>query len=390
MKKINLVGDTIDKKDIDQLIEWLKTYPRLTKGEITTQFEIEWSKWLGRKHSVFVNSGSSANLLMLYALIVSKRLKNKKIVIPALSWATDLAPVIQLGLEPILADCNLDNLAVDVGELRKVFFKEKPAALLLVSVLGLSPHMKEIIDLCKEHGVILIEDNCESLGTEYYGQKLGTFGDMSSFSLYFGHHISTIEGGMISTDDDELYDILKMARSHGWDRDLDIEKQKQLREKWGIDEFSALYTFYIPGFNLRSTDLQAFLGLGQLKKLDSIIKKRNENYKRYIKNLEGKTWIPRNSDYTMHDSESLFISNFCMPIIDKRKDAIVKNLQKNDIETRPLICGSAGTQPFYVEKYGRLEQINVREIDKYGLYVPNHPDLTNEEIDFICDIIINS
>ena len=183
--KITLVKDTINKEDVDNLIEWLKTYPRLTKGPKTIEFEEKWSKWNGSKYSVFVNSGSSANLLMLYALKVMGNLRNNKIVVPALAWATDMAPVIQLGFDPLIVDCNMQNLAVDTSQLESIFQYHKPAAMILVSVLGLSPDMDKIVELCKKHGVELLEDNCESQGTEFGGVKLGNFGIMSSFSTYF-------------------------------------------------------------------------------------------------------------------------------------------------------------------------------------------------------------
>ena len=212
MSNIPLQRDTINNADIDRLIEWLKTYPRLTKGNVTLEFEKKWSKWLGTKYSVFVNSGSSANLLMLYALIISGRMKNNKVVIPGLCWATDLAPILQLNLEPILCDIDLGTLSIDLEELEKTFIEENPSTLLLVSILGFSPRMNEIIELCKKYDVILLEDNCESLGTEYEGKKLGNFGLMTSFSTYFGHHISTIEGGVVSTNDDEMNDLLLSIR----------------------------------------------------------------------------------------------------------------------------------------------------------------------------------
>jgi CDP-4-dehydro-6-deoxyglucose reductase, E1 len=380
---IKLVQDTISKEDINELIKWLETYPQLTKSTKTKEFERAWSNWMGVKHSIFVNSGSSANLLMLYALIASKSLKNNKVVVPSLSWATDLSPVMQLGLEPILVDCNLDNLSVDLKDLEDIFLKETPSCLILVSVLGLPPDMTKIEDLCKKYDVILLEDACESLGTSYNGKKLGTFGKMSSFSLYFGHHISTIEGGMICTDDDDIADTLLQLRSHGWDRDLSESKQAELRNKWNIDSFSALYTFYIPGFNLRPTDLQAVIGLGQLNKIDEIISKRNENFLRYLNNLKDFTWTPKIEG-------NHFISNFCMPIIDVNKKEIIKGLMENNIECRPLICGSMGTQPFYTEVYGKNIKQNTSLIDKNGLYVPNHPHLTLDEIDRISEIIVNS
>ena len=260
-EKIKLVKDTIDDKDINMLIEWLKTNPKLTKGPITIEFEKKWSEWLGVKYSVFVNSGSSANLASIYSLLLSGRLRNKKIVVPAVSWVTTVTPIIQLGLTPIMCDCDMDNLGLDVNHLKQIIEEETPSAIILVHVLGFPNHMDEIIKLCKEKNILLVEDTCESMGSEYNNKKLGTIGDLSTFSFYFGHHMSTIEGGMISTDDEELYHILLSIRSHGWDRDLPEEKQLMLRNKHNVDKFRSLYTFYYPGFNLRSTDLQAFIGL---------------------------------------------------------------------------------------------------------------------------------
>jgi CDP-4-dehydro-6-deoxyglucose reductase, E1 len=383
---ITLIKDTIDNKDVDNLIEWLKTYPRLTKGAKTLEFEQQFSEWIGTKHSIFVNSGSSANLLMVYALKYLGALTNNKIVVPSLSWATDLAPVIQLDIEPVLVDCNLDNLSIDLEHLEEVFKTENPDAMILVSVLGLSPDIDRIIELCGKYNVILIEDNCESQGSKYKGKRLGNFGLMSSFSTYFGHTMSTIEGGMITTNSDEIYNLLLQLRSHGWDRDLPKEKQTQLRDRYNIDDFSAFYTFYTPGFNLRSTDLQAVIGIEQLKKVDWMIDQRNKNFKKYISKLKDYTWVPT-------EIEDSFTASFCMPIIadsPKQKQRMVKNLMDNNIECRPLICGSMGTQPFYTEIYGKKELPNVSQVDACGIYVPNHPLLTDEEIDLICKCIIDA
>lgn len=377
--KISLIKDTIDKNDIDDLIKWLQTYPRLTKGEVTLEFEKRWSEWLGTKYSVFVNSGSSANLIMLYSLIASKRLKNNKVVVPGLAWATDLAPVIQLGMEPLLCDIDLDTLSVDINCLEELFKKERPSTLLLVSILGFSPKMKEIIELCNKYEVILIEDNCESLGTEYNNKKLGNFGLMTSFSTYFGHHISTIEGGIVSTNDEEMYELLVSIRSHGWDRDLKPQTQNKLRKKYNISEFNSLYTFYHAGLNIRSTDLQAHIGLGQLKKLDSINKKRNENFNLFQKEIKNDFWKPKPVDS--------FTSNFCYPVIHPSREKIVNNLLKNNIECRPLVCGSMGKQPFYYERYGVKELKNCNIVDNFGLYVPNNPLLTEQEIEKIINSI---
>ena len=383
---ITLIKDTIDNKDVDNLIEWLKTYPRLTKGAKTLEFESQFAEWIGTKHAVFVNSGSSANLLMVYALKYLGALTNNKIVVPSLSWATDLAPVLQYDIEPVLVDCNLDNLSVDLEHLEEVFKTENPDAMILVSVLGLSPDIDKIVELCDKYNVILIEDNCESQGSKYKGKRLGNFGLMASFSTYFGHTMSTIEGGMITTNSDEIYNLLLQLRSHGWDRDLSKEKQTQLRDRHNVDDFSAFYTFYTPGFNLRSTDLQAVIGIEQLKKVDWMIDQRNKNFKKYISKLKDYTWVPTEID----DS---FTASFCMPVIaysPEQKQRMVKNLMDNNIECRPLICGSMGTQPFYTEIYGKKELPNVSQVDACGIYVPNHPLLTDSEIDLICKCIIDA
>ena len=380
MDKISLVKDTIDNKDIDNLIDWLKTYPRLTKGPVTLELEEKYSNWLGRKYSVFCNSGSSANLLMLSALQQGKYLKNNKVVVPSVAWATDLAPVMQLGLEPILCDSNKRDLSADLTHLEKIFKEESPSAFMFVSVLGLVPEMKKVVNLCEKYDVILLEDTCESMGSKYRDRKLGTFGRMASFSTFFGHHISTIEGGFVSTDDKDLYDILVSIRAHGWDRDLDVEKQIELQQDWDVSTFNSLYTFYYQGFNVRATDLQAYIGLTQIDKLDGWGVRREYNYLTYQELVKNNYWKPNKQ---LND----FTSNFAYPVIHPIRDKIVEQLERGGVEVRPMICGSMGTQPFYVKEYGRLELPNVTEIDRYGFYVPNNPHITDEEIVYISNII---
>jgi CDP-6-deoxy-D-xylo-4-hexulose-3-dehydrase len=376
---IKLVSDTIDKNDIDRLIKWLQTYPRLTKGPVTVELEKKWSDYLGTEYSVFCNSGSSANLLMLWSLIESGRIKrDAKVVVPALSWATDLAPVIQLNMQPVLCDVSLETLAVDINHLRRIFEQEDPDVLLLVSVLGIVPDMKAIVDLCNEFDVILLEDTCESMGSEYDGTKLGNFGLMSSFSTYFGHHISTIEGGFVSTNDKELYETLISIRIHGWDRDNSDQYQKDMRTKWGTSDFDALYTFYNSGFNVRSTDLQAYIGLTQIDKLPHVCERRHENFLIYEREL---------SDYQPFIKKHGWISNFAYPVIAENRDKIIAALQRNNIEVRPMICGSMGTQPFYEKNYGKCSLPNASIIDEQGFYLPNHSDMSEKDIILITDII---
>lgn len=379
--KIPLVKDTIDIKDINKLISWLKTNPKLTNGPLTKQFEEKWTKWQERKYSVFVNSGSSANLAMIYALILTNKLRNKKIIVPATSWVTTVSPIIQLGLEPILCDTDIETLGVDINNLEKLFKKENPSVLIIVQALGFPGKMDEILSLCSKYDVILLEDSCESVGSTYKGIKTGNFGLMSSFSTYFGHHFSTIEGGIISTDDDELYSILLSIRGHGWGRDLPIKEHQRLIKKYNISDFKSKYTFYYPGFNLRSTDLQAFIGLEQLKKLETVIQKRNENFKLYEKLISDKLdWKIKVPDYC-------YISNFAYPLAHKNIELIAKELSINGIENRPLICGSIGEQPFWIEKYGIKKLQYASYFHNNGMYLPNHQNLEKGEIEFICQKI---
>ncbi len=377
---IRIAENTIDDRDIDDLREWISTYPRLTQGPLTKDFENQFADWLGTRYAVFVNSGSSAILLALYTLIVTNRLSSKKIVVPGLSWATDLAPVMQFGLNPRLCDCNLSNLSVDLDHLERLFRENDIGALLLVSVLGLSPDMDAVIKLCEEYNVILLEDACESAGTMYKDKKLGSFGLMSFFSFYFGHHISTIEGGMICTNDEDIYHVLLSLRSHGWGREWKEEVHSKERDKYKISGFDSQYTFYYPGFNLRSTSLQSFLGINQLRKIDKINKIRNDNFKTFQSKIQNDYWKPVETDKS-------FTSNMAYPIVHPQRDKLAKILMEHNIECRPLICGSMGQQPFYTDIFGRIELSNCDHVKELGLYIPNHHSLSKDDLDTLCNVV---
>lgn len=374
--KIPLVRNTIDDKDISNLIKWLETNPRLTKGDVTKQFEEKWSRWQGRKYSVYVNSGSSA----IWALMQSKRLKNKNIILPSVSWATTVSPAIQLGLNPILCECDKETLSIDVDHFKQLIEEYKPSALVLVHVLAFPGKMKEIMKLCEENDIVLLEDSCESIGSEYDGIKTGNFGLMSSFSLYFGHHISTIEGGFVCTDDFDMYRILLSIRSHGWDRDLDEEFQSDMRKKYNVSNFKSLYTFYHLGFNLRSTDLQAHIGLNQIDKLPNILEKRERNFLLYDKLIKNDYWKIKKLD-------NCFYSNFAYPLIHPNMLDVADKLMDNNVECRPLICGSIGKQPYWTDLYGETNFDFANIVDEYGMYLPNNPEISEDEIKFICDIV---
>jgi CDP-6-deoxy-D-xylo-4-hexulose-3-dehydrase len=379
---IKLVSDTIDRSDINSLIEWLSQdeIPRLTKGDLTSTLEQEWAKKVGTKYSVFVNSGSSSILLSLAAFLQRKNLKNKKIVIPGLSWATDISSPMLLGMEPIMCDCNLSDLSCDLDHLEDLFKQHNPAAFILVSPLGLVPDMDRVLALCKQYDVFLFEDVCESMGSKYQGNYLGTFGFASFYSMYFGHHLSTIEGGFINTNDEDFYHLLLMMRSHGWDRDLPRSKQLELRNQYSVSDFDSLYNFYVPGFNLRSTDLQAFIGLRAIKKLDSYCERRRANFELYKKNIKINL-------INIEERSGDFVSNFAYPILNEYKKDIVSELISSNIEVRPLIAGDMSQKPMWYEQYGHVNLPNCRIVNQNGFYIPNHQDLKTEDVLNICRII---
>ena len=381
MKSIKLVSDTISKNDIEKLVTWMSQddIPQLTKGPLTIKFQNDFSNFLGEDlRSCFINSGSSAILLSLLALKIKNNIK--KVVVPSVSWATDLSSPMVLGLETILCDCNLQDLSLDLDKLEKIFEEESPEVCILVSVLGLVPDMKRIMSLCKKYNVILLEDVCESLGSKYKDDYLGTFGLMSFFSFYYGHHISTIEGGMITTEDKNMHDILVSIRNHGWDRDWSEDLKKEYREKYGIDSFSSMYAFYFPGLNLRSTDLQAFLGINQIEKIEPFSSVRNRNFLKYSE-------LIKENYLNVNQRDGDFVSNFAYPVVHSERDSIIAKIKEHNIEVRPLIAGSMAKQPFATgvnKKYGTG---NSDIIHEKGFYLPNHQDLSLEQVEFIASLV---
>jgi CDP-4-dehydro-6-deoxyglucose reductase, E1 len=374
-KLIHLAEDTITQEELNTLSDWIKQNNKLTKGPLCLAFENEFSKWQGSKYALFVNSGSSANLVMAWALLQGGYLKNKKIIAPAVSWCTTVTPFIQLGCDVSLCDCDKDDLGLDLEHFEKLCKEQKPALAILVHVLGHANKMKEIQTICKKYDILLIEDSCEALGSEYNGKKCGSLSLAGSFSFYYGHHISTIEGGMVVTDDEKLYNLMLSIRSHGWGRDVSQKYHDQWLNEYDIDEIRDLYTFYFAGFNLRSTDLNAFLGLSQIKKIDTLSKKRAENfniYKDYLK------------DFWWQKSSTSFLSSFAYGVLVNNRMDVYKHLKANNIETRPLICGNIGLHPFWIKQYGACSLKNADIVHNFGLYLPNHFNVSKEDITFIC------
>lgn len=381
--KYFLAKETIDNNDIEALREWLSQKPRLTKGSLTLEFENKWAKYIGTKYSVFCNSGSSANLLMTYAALQSRKLPNNKIVVPSVGWVTTVAPAMQFGMQPIMVGADKDTFGIDLDQLEQVCIKEQPSVVIYVQVLGV-PHYKErLLKLKEKYGFILLEDACAALGARYSdGTMVGQVGDMSSFSFYFGHQLSTIEGGMVNTNSKELYDLLIMLRSHGWGKDLDQQAYDNLIDKNNVDDFHKPFTFFVPGFNVRATDLQAFIGIRQVEKAEWVSERRNANHVRYAKNLKNVVKFQN-----WYDHKPVSISFGALADSTEHRKEIVNRLVANGVETRIFSAGNLGRHPFWKNMYGEFNDNVSNMIHERGFFVPNDPSLTEEEVDFISNLI---
>ena len=375
---VHLASDTITQSELEAAASWMISGNRLTKGDQTLEFEKEFAKYVGSAYSVFVNSGSSANLLVAAALKESGRLKNLKVVCPAVSWVTTVTPFTHLGFQVILCDSNSENLGVDVTKLREIFDKERPAALAIVHVLGHPNDMAEIESLCKEFGVVLFEDTCEALGTTTTASKmLGTLGLAGSFSFYYGHHMSTIEGGMVVTDDFDFYQLMLSLRSHGWSRDLAPSVKEKLQQEHEIDDFRNFYTFYWPGFNFRSTDLQAFIGRNQLRRMGEIVSTRAFNHKVYADGL-GEFWT--------QTSKTRVLSSFAFGTAVKNRSEVADVLRSEGIESRPLICGNLARHPFWLKSNPPSDLPIADFVHDYGMYLPNHAELSQPDVEKVVKV----
>jgi CDP-6-deoxy-D-xylo-4-hexulose-3-dehydrase len=379
--KYPLAKETITEVEIQRLIEWLKKYPRLTKGELTVEFEQKWAEYIGTKYSVFVNSGSSANLLMVYALKELGKLSGK-VIVPSVGWITTISPLIQFGIEPVMVDADKKTFGIDLEQTEFLLKTEEISAIIFVQVLGVPHYKEELLKLSEKYNVPLLEDSCAALGSSYEdGTMVGQVGDMSTFSFYFGHQFSTIEGGMINTDDEDIYHMLLMLRSHGWGKDLPKESYKQKMIENNIDIFHEPFTFLVPGFNLRSTDLQSYLGLMQVEKADWISEMRTENHIEYAKQLDGHFEF---QDWG--DDNPCSISFGALAESKEHRKEVVNRLVENGIETRIFSAGNLGLHPFWVNRYGEFHGEVADKIHSRGFFLPNYPELEIDDIDFISGV----
>ncbi len=372
-----------------KLSEFILTAERFSMDQKCREFEIKFAQKQGRKHAILFNSGGSANLALLQALKNLSLLKNNdNVAFSALTWSTNTMPIIQLGMNPVPLDCSRYTLNVMSDNLLERLSDTSLNALFLTNVLGFLGDIQKIKEICNEKNILLIEDNCESLGTEVQEGKAGNFGLAATFSFFIAHHMSTIEGGMVCTDDDELNEMLRIVRANGWDRNLSAVEQSKWRQKFGINsEFIAKYSFYDLAYNLRPTEITGFLGLTQLEYLDQNIDIRERNY------LNLRKVIDANEDIIALDHSGFVkLSTFAVPIVCTTKELRQHYLEQFSgagIEIRPMIAGNMQKQPFY-KKYIENEY-NLPETDfihDCGFYCGNYPELTDNNLETIKSCLI--
>jgi len=381
-----LMSDNIDKEDIKSLITFLdqEQIPKLTNGPKVVEFEQAWGKWLGTKYNLMVNSGASANELTMLALHYIHG--DGEIIVPPLTWISDVSSVLFAGFKPKFVDINLKNLSFDVDKLKKAITPQTKA-IFLTHVLGINALTDELINLCKEKNILLIEDVCESHGTTFKGQKAGSIGFASNFSFYFAHHMSTIEGGMVCTNDERFYQICRALRSHGMMREMTDNTLKQQI----IDAHSDLnkdFIFIRPSHNFRSTELNAVIGLSQLKKLDSNNINRIDNFKYFIERLDSNKYITNLE--TEGQCNYAFIVMLKEPSFELR-DKVEETLSKNGIEFRRGLSGGGNQlrQPFFKYSFNYEEFKNVDHVHYFSWYIGNYPTLEREKIDVLLNILNN-
>lgn len=381
------MANNIPRGDLDALIKFLQQDdPILTQSTNVRAFEKEWSEWLGCKYSVFVNSGASANGITMAAL--RELYGPGEVIVPTLTWVSDIASVLQAGLTPVFVDIDNSHLGMDTDEiLRKI--TPNTRAVFLTYVLGYNALNQRLLDELKKRNIPLIEDVCESHGATFKGKRLGSYGFASNFSFYYAHHMSTIEGGMICTNDEKFYEAVRMFRSHGMVREVTSASVKE-EYKTKFPDLNPDFIFAYPAFNMRSTELNAVLGREQLKRLDANNVIRSENLQLFLKGLDSsKYWTEFNCEGS---------SNYAFTLVIRKadpefRDRLEKALRAAGVEFRRGTSGGGNQlrQPYLRRLFGNdFENYpKVNHVHFYGYYIGNYPDLDRSKIAQLCDLLNN-
>ena len=385
MKQYKLASSTWDEKEY-LAIQSVIDKDMFTMGERVKQFEKDFSRFLNTKYSVMVSSGSTANLLATAALFLTKTPKLKKgdeVIVPAVSWSTTYYPLQQYGLKLKFVDIDLNTLNYDLNALKNAV-SSSTKMIMVVNLLGNPNDFSEIKAICKGKDIILIEDNCESMGATYNNQQAGTFGIMGTFSTFYSHHMATMEGGFVTTNDEELYHILLSIRAHGWTRNL--PKKNKVSNK-SDDWFTESFRFVLPGYNVRPLEMSGAIGIEQLKKLPSFIENRRKNAKLFVKLFEN------HPDFIIQkeiSKSSWFgFSLIIKPSSSLKRKELVDKLMKANIDCRPIVTGDF-TQNEVMEYFDyeiHNELINARYLHENGFFVGNHHVLIYEEIKYLYKIL---
>ena len=359
-----------------------------TMGQEVAAFERAFAEFMGARHCVMVNSGSSANLLMVASLFYtsdeSRQLKpGDEVIVPAISWSTTYFPLHQYGLKLKFVDVDLETLNIDIAALRAAI-GPKTRAIFAVNLLGNPCRFDEMKALAREHSLLLIEDNCESMGARYDGAYAGTIGLMGSFSTFFSHHISTMEGGMVCTDDEELYHVMLCMRAHGWTRNL--PEVNRVTGRKSPDPFEESFRFVLPGYNLRPLEMEGALGVEQLKKLPHLVAERRRNGARWTERMaeHPDLMIQRETGESSWFGFSLVIR----PGSQWTRPTLVKALTDLGFECRPVVTGNFAKNPvmryFEFEVSGTLD--NADRVDQHGLFIGNHHYPIDDAIEAVASL----
>jgi len=389
--KYPLIRNNFNRDDLDAVIALLQEDdPRLTNGPKVKEFEEAWSDWLGVKYSVFVNSGSSSNLLSI-ALLKINHPEGGEVIVPPLTWSSDIASVIHNGFTPVFVDIDPRTLGMQTDAILKAI-TPKTRAVFLSHIQGFNALTDELLEGLEAEGIPLIEDVCESHGVTHKGKKAGSFGWTSNFSFYYAHHMSTIEGGMICTNDEQTYRNLRMLRSHGMIRE---NGDPDVQARWAAENpaLNPQFIFSFPAYNVRNTEIGGVLGLSQLKRLDANNIRRTENMMRFLDRIDPEKF---QIDFEIEGS-----SNYAFNLVQREADddlarRLMAAMDKQEIEYRR---GSAGggnqvRQPYvqpYLQSPDEYKKYPVTEhVHFYGYYIGNFPELNLDDVDFICDVLNNA
>jgi CDP-6-deoxy-D-xylo-4-hexulose-3-dehydrase len=378
-----LQENVIFERDINELTNYIRTTKRFTQFEKVRQFEENFSAWEGIQFSVYVNSGSSANLILINALKeIHGWSADSEIIVPSVTWSTNVSPVIQNGMTPVFVDVNLEDLSFNYEKIDDVINKHT-VAIFVTHLMGFPANMDLLQAIARKYNLIILEDCCEAQGATYKNIKVGNFGVAGTFSFYWGHHMTTVEGGIISTNNERLYEMLLLKRSHGLARELPKEKHQHYAEQYPHIDFNFL--FLTDGFNVRNTEFNATIGISQLKAIDSFIDIRRKNYDRFIQILKKypEHFIP---------IKQPGMSPLCLPFLMnnlKEKQQLQQYLRDNGIETRPIISGNLLLQPFLHKYYNKSEFQNSDFVHTNGFYIGNNQFVNEERMNILSQHIDN-